>query len=76
MPEEEQQVHLSQVVRRGVPQAKGVPGQSPSVVQATTGYSAPLVLRSDGAGDQFGPCAGAGPSAEGYILCDQNIARA
>ena len=72
---EEQQVHLDQGVRGGVPQAEGVPSQSPSVVQATAGYSAPPVLRSDRTGDQFGPCAGAGPSAEAYILCEQSIAR-
>jgi len=68
MFEEEQQVHLDQGVRRGVPQAKGVPGQSPSVVQAIARYFAPPVLR--------GRCAGAGPSAEANILCEQTIARA
>ena len=47
-----------------------------SVVQATTGYSVPPVLCSDRMGNQFGPCAGTGPSAEDYILCEQSVARA
>jgi len=57
--EEEQQVHLDLGVRRGVPQAEGVLIQSPSVVQATTRYSTSPVLHCDGAGDRFGPGAGA-----------------
>ena len=73
---EEQQVNLDQGVRGDVPQAEGVPGQSLSIVQATAGYSALPVLRGNGAGNQFSPCAGTGPGAEAYILCEQSIARA
>ena len=76
MFEEEQQVHLDQRMRRGLSQVERVPGQFSSVVQTTTRYSAPPVLRRDGAGNQLGPCAGAGPSSEAYILCEQSIARA
>jgi len=63
-------------VRIGVPQAEGVLGQTPSVVQAAAGYSASFVLRIYRMGDQFGPCAGTGPSAEANILCEQSIAEA
>jgi len=37
VPEEEQQVHLDQGVRRGVPQAEGVPGQSPVLCKPQPG---------------------------------------
>ena len=63
-------------MRRGVPQAEGVPDQSSSVVQTTTRFSAPPVLHCDGVGNQFDPRAGVGPSAKAYILCEQSIARA
>ena len=76
MSKEEQQFHLDHEVRRGVPQAEGVLSQSSSVVQAIARYFTSLVLRCDGASDQFNPGAGAGPSAEAYILCEQSIARA
>ena len=44
-------------------------------MQATSRYSASPVFLGDGAGDQFGSGAGAGPSVEAYILCEQSIAR-
>jgi len=37
MSEEEQQVHLDQGVRRGVPQAEGVPGQTPMLCKPQLG---------------------------------------
>jgi len=69
---EEQQVHLDQRMQRGVPQVERILGQSPSVVQAIARYS----TSPNGAGDQFGPRAGARLSAETHILCKQSIARA
>ena len=54
---------MDQVVQRGVPQTEGIPGQSTSVVQATTRYSTSSVLRSYRAGDQFGP------GEEANLLC-------
>ena len=60
---------MDQGVRRGVPQAEGVPGHSTSVVQVATGYSTSSVLRSYRAGDQFGPGARVGPGAKANLLC-------
>ena len=57
-------------MRRGIPQAKGVPSQSTSVMQAAAGYLASLVL------DQFGPCAGTRPGTKADLLCEQITAGA
>ena len=60
---------MGQRVRRGVLKVERVPSQSTSVVQATTRYSTPLVLRSYRKGDQFSYAARAGPVAEADLLC-------
>jgi len=60
---------MDQRVRKGIPEAEGVPGQSASVVQPVTGYSTSSVLRSYRTGEQFGPCARAGLGTKANLLC-------
>jgi len=63
-------------VQRGVRKAEGVLGQSTSVVQAKVRYPAPPILRGHREGDQFGPIAGARPSAKADLFRQQGAARA
>ncbi|XP_068504573.1 uncharacterized protein [Phaseolus vulgaris] len=76
VPKEKQQVRLDQRVRRGVFEAKGVPGQSTSIVQAIARYPAPPLLRSYREGDQFCSATGARPGVEANLFRQQGVARA